>query len=83
MNPTIDDSMIHDLVVVGAAQRGLWLPSTRHQKGWTCWSSKRVPRTGRNSSKIENYLGFPTGISGEHWPTGRWFKPKNSELTST
>ena len=39
---------------------------TPPRKGWTCWSSRSNAPGGQagSSSKIENYLGFPTGISG-------------------
>ena len=45
-----------------------WPPrSTPRPRGWTCWSSRPPRRAVRRaqSSRIENYLGFPTGISGE------------------
>ena len=40
---------------------------TARRKGSTCWCSKSSSPGGQagSSSKIENYLGFPTGISGQ------------------
>ena len=41
--------------------------STAHRRGSTCWSLESNAPGGQagSSSKIENYLGFPTGISGQ------------------
>ena len=41
--------------------------STARRKAWTSWCSRRSAPGGQagSSSKIENYLGFPTGISGD------------------
>jgi len=66
-NDNIDPAQVRDLIVVGAGPAGLRLPSTARRKAWTCWFSKPARQAVRagSSSRIENYLGFPTGVSGQ------------------
>ena len=66
MNPDIDDSMVHDLVVVGAGPAGLAAAVYAASEGLDVLVIEANAPGGQagTSSKIENYLGFPTGISG-------------------
>ncbi|MBI3529045.1 MAG: FAD-dependent oxidoreductase [Betaproteobacteria bacterium] len=67
MNPTIDDTTIHDLVVVGAGPAGLAAAVYAASEGLDVLVVETTAPGGQagSSSKIENYLGFPTGISGQ------------------
>jgi thioredoxin reductase (NADPH) len=67
MNPAIDDSKIHDLLVVGAGPAGLAAAVYAASEGLDVMVVETVAPGGQagTSSKIENYLGFPTGISGQ------------------
>ena len=67
MNPTIDDSRVHDLVVVGAGPAGLAAAVYGASEGMDVLVLEATAPGGQagTSSRIENYLGFPTGISGQ------------------
>jgi len=67
MNPAIDEAAIHDLVVVGAGPAGLAAAVYAASEGLDVLVVEASAFGGQagSSSKIENYLGFPTGISGE------------------
>src|SRR5436190_11032655 len=67
MNPAIDESKVHDLVVVGAGPAGLAAAVYAASEGLDVLVIETVAPGGQagTSSKIENYLGFPTGISGQ------------------
>jgi thioredoxin reductase (NADPH) len=65
LNPEIDETVLRDVVVVGAGSRGSRRRCTPLRKAWTCWCSRPPGGQAGSSSKIENYLGFPTGISGQ------------------
>jgi thioredoxin reductase (NADPH) len=67
MNPAIDESKVHDLVVVGAGPAGLAAAVYAASEGLGVMVVETVAPGGQagTSSKIENYLGFPTGISGQ------------------
>src|SRR5258705_9736095 len=66
MNPAIDESKVHDLVVVGAGPAGLAAAVYAASEGLDVLVIETLAPGGQagSSSKIENYLGFPTGISG-------------------
>ena len=66
MNPLIDESRIHDLVVIGAGPAGLAAAVYAASEGLEVLVVETSSPGGQagSSSKIENYLGFPTGISG-------------------
>jgi thioredoxin reductase (NADPH) len=66
-NDAVDQSRVNDLVIVGAgAGRDSRLPCTAPRKGLDVLVLESSSPGGQagSSSRIENYLGFPTGISG-------------------
>ena len=67
MNPAMDESGVHDLVVVGAGPAGLSAAVYAASEGLNVQVVEALAYGGQagSSSKIENYLGFPTGISGQ------------------
>jgi thioredoxin reductase (NADPH) len=67
MNPQIDDAKIRDLVVIGAGPAGLAAAVYGASEGLDVLVLETSAPGGQagSSSKIENYLGFPTGISGQ------------------
>jgi thioredoxin reductase (NADPH) len=66
MNPAIDDTRVYDLVVVGAGPAGLAAAVYASSEGLDVLVIESNAPGGQagTSSRIENYLGFPTGISG-------------------
>jgi thioredoxin reductase (NADPH) len=66
MNPEIDDAAVRDLAVIGAGPAGLAAAVYGASEGLDVLVLETVAAGGQagTSSKIENYLGFPTGISG-------------------
>jgi thioredoxin reductase (NADPH) len=66
MNPETDDAAVHDLIVIGAGPAGLAAAVYGASEGLDVLVVEAVAYGGQagSSSKIENYLGFPTGISG-------------------
>ncbi len=62
----IDADKLYDVVIVGAGPAGSRPRSMRPPKGCPCWCSNCRAFGGQAgaSARIENYLGFPTGISG-------------------
>lgn len=67
LNPTVDDSKVHDLLIVGAGPAGLAAAVYAASEGLDVWVVETMAPGGQagTSSRIENYLGFPTGISGQ------------------
>jgi thioredoxin reductase (NADPH) len=67
MTSTLDASVIRDLVVVGAGPGGLAAAVYGASEGLDVLVLETSAPGGQagTSSKIENYLGFPTGISGQ------------------
>jgi thioredoxin reductase (NADPH) len=65
-NPTLDSTAVRDLVVVGAGPGGLAAAVYAASEGLDVLVLEAETPGGQagSSSKIENYLGFPTGISG-------------------
>ncbi|WP_448662168.1 FAD-dependent oxidoreductase [Sphingomonas sp. CJ20] len=63
----IDPDHVHDVVVVGAGPAGLAAAVYAASEGLDTIVIEAVAPGGQagTSSKIENYLGFPTGISGQ------------------
>jgi thioredoxin reductase (NADPH) len=67
LNPALDAARVHDLVVVGAGPAGLAAAVYAASEGLEVLVLEERAPGGQagSSSKIENYLGFPTGISGQ------------------
>jgi thioredoxin reductase (NADPH) len=65
-NVTIDQTHLRDLVIVGAGPAGLAAAVYGASEGLDVLVLETDAPGGQagSSSKIENYLGFPTGISG-------------------
>ena len=61
------DQVVYDLVVIGAGPAGLAASVYGASEGLRTLLLDRVAPGGQagTSSKIENYLGFPTGVSGQ------------------
>jgi len=66
MNQQIDDDRVRDVIVVGAGPSGLAAAVYAASEGLDVLVLETGTPGGQagSSSKIENYLGFPTGISG-------------------
>jgi thioredoxin reductase (NADPH) len=67
INPQVDETVVRDLVVVGAGPAGLAAAVYAASEGLRVLVLETMAPGGQagTSSKIENYLGFPTGISGQ------------------
>jgi len=67
MNPRLDAAQVRDLVVIGAGPAGLAAAVYAASEGLDVLVLECTAPGGQagSSSKIENYLGFPTGISGQ------------------
>src|SRR6202011_771389 len=63
----LDETTVRDLIVVGAGPSGLAAAVYAASEGLDVLVLEQTAPGGQagSSSKIENYLGFPTGISGE------------------
>jgi thioredoxin reductase (NADPH) len=66
-NRAIDQVVIRDVIVVGAGPAGLAAAVYAASEGLNVLVIERSAPGGQagSSSKIENYLGFPTGVSGQ------------------
>ncbi len=66
-NEAIDPAQVHDLVIIGAGPSGLAAAVYGASEGLDVLVLEAGAPGGQagSSSKIENYLGFPTGISGQ------------------
>jgi thioredoxin reductase (NADPH) len=66
MNQRIDDDRVRDVIVVGGGPAGLAAGVYAASEGLDVLVLETGTPGGQagSSSKIENYLGFPTGISG-------------------
>ena len=67
LNSAIDESEIRDLIIVGAGPAGLAAAVYAASEGLNVLVIEAASPGGQagSSSKIENYLGFPTGLSGQ------------------
>jgi thioredoxin reductase (NADPH) len=67
LTETIDPQRVYDVVVVGAGPAGLAAAVYAASEGLSTIVVEGLAPGGQagTSSKIENYLGFPTGISGQ------------------
>jgi thioredoxin reductase (NADPH) len=70
-NEAIDPTQVRDLVIVGAGPAGLSAAVYSASEGLDVLLLETHAPGGQAgaSSKIENYLGFPTGISGQELAT--------------
>jgi thioredoxin reductase (NADPH) len=66
-NVSIDQAQVRDLVIVGAGPSGLAAAVYAASEGLDALVIETESPGGQagSSSKIENYLGFPTGVSGQ------------------
>ena len=66
-NENIDAAQLRDLIVIGAGPAGLAAAVYGASEGLDVLVLEAGPPGGQagSSSRIENYLGFPTGISGQ------------------
>jgi thioredoxin reductase (NADPH) len=66
-NETIDNTRVRDVVIVGAGPSGLAAAVYAASEGLKALVIEGNVLGGQagSSSRIENYLGFPTGISGQ------------------
>jgi thioredoxin reductase (NADPH) len=66
LNVSIDNSHVRDLIIVGAGPSGLAAAVYGASEGLDTLLIETEAPGGQagSSSKIENYLGFPTGVSG-------------------
>ena len=67
MTPELDPAVVHDVVVVGAGPAGLATAVYAASEGLSVLvlEQRAIGGQAGASSRIENYLGFPTGISGQ------------------
>ena len=66
-NESIDKTQVRDIVIIGAGPSGLAAAVYGASEGLDVLVLETYSPGGQagSSSKIENYLGFPTGISGQ------------------
>jgi thioredoxin reductase (NADPH) len=66
-NSGIDEMQVRDLIIVGAGPSGLAAGVYAASEGLNVLLIETASPGGQagSSSKIENYLGFPTGVSGQ------------------
>jgi thioredoxin reductase (NADPH) len=67
LNELVDQTLVRDLVIIGAGPAGLAAAVYGASEGLDVLVLDAYSPGGQagSSSKIENYLGFPTGISGQ------------------
>jgi thioredoxin reductase (NADPH) len=67
LSPDLDAAAVRDVVVIGAGPAGLAAAVYAASEGLDVLVLETTAPGGQagQSSRIENYLGFPTGISGE------------------
>ena len=70
-NSWIDESQVRDLIIVGGGPSGLAAAVYGASEGLDVLVIETDSPGGQagSSSKIENYLGFPTGVSGQELAT--------------
>jgi len=70
-NSAIDETQIRDVIIVGAGPSGLAAAVYAASEGLDVLVIEDAAPGGQagSSSKIENYLGFPTGVSGQELAT--------------
>jgi thioredoxin reductase (NADPH) len=67
LNVSIDQTRVRDVIIVGAGPAGLAAAVYAGSEGLDTLVVEGIMTGGQagSSSKIENYLGFPTGVSGQ------------------
>lgn len=67
MTPTLDPDAVHDVAIVGAGPAGLAAAVYAASEGLSVivLDQRAIGGQAGASARIENYLGFPTGISGQ------------------
>jgi thioredoxin reductase (NADPH) len=67
MTPELDPQMVHDVAIVGAGPAGLAAAVYAASEGLSVivLDERAMGGQAGASARIENYLGFPTGISGQ------------------
>lgn len=67
LNVGVDSTQVRDLIIVGAGPAGLGAAVYAASEGLDALLIEAEAPGGQagSSSKIENYLGFPTGVSGQ------------------
>ena len=67
LNLSVDSTHLRDLIIVGAGPAGLAAAVYAASEGLNVLMIETQAPGGQagSSSKIENYLGFPTGVSGQ------------------
>ena len=67
LNANVDQTIIRDLIIVGGGPSGLAAAVYAASEGLDALLLETANPGGQagSSSRIENYLGFPTGISGQ------------------
>ena len=77
-----DASAIYDVAVVGAGPAGLAAAVYAASEGLSTVVVEGIAPGGQagTSSKIENYLGFPTGISGQRLAHRAWVQSLKFEV---
>jgi thioredoxin reductase (NADPH) len=80
LNEGIDQGEVCDMVVVGAGPSGLAAAVYGASEGLRVLVLEKNAPGGQAgaSSRIENYLGFPMGISGRNSPAAHSFRRRNS-----
>ena len=65
-NPDLDEQRVHDLIIIGAGPAGLAAAVYAASEGLDVLVLESNAPGGQagSSSRIENYLGFPVGITG-------------------
>jgi thioredoxin reductase (NADPH) len=76
LTEAIEDGRVYDVVVVGAGPAGLSAAVYAASEGLDTLVIEKEAPGGQagTSSKIENYLGFPTGISGQALAGRAWIQ---------
>jgi thioredoxin reductase (NADPH) len=71
LNENVDQQQVRDVVIVGAGPSGLAAAVYAASEGLDALVIEAEAPGGQagSSSKIENYLGFPTGVSGQELAT--------------
>ena len=79
-NDAMDQTHVRDLVIVGAGPAGLAAAVYGASEGLDVLVLESNAPGGQagSSSRIENYLGFPTGITGQELAGRAYARPRSS-----